>query len=185
MWSAGLMTSRAVLATLLLSGGAALAPRAEAQAQRPAGDRAFLERALGVNELEVRLGHLAAERGVSPEVKAAGQKMIANHTALRQELSALAKRAGGTGVAELTPEQRAAFDRVASQPASGFDAEFRRTVDAGHVRELAMYRDEAGRASSPELRAFAERRVASLEQAVRAAKAASPGGGSMGAGGGP
>jgi putative membrane protein len=157
-----------VLAGLLLSGGTALAQAASPPAAqpRPEGDRAFLERALGVNELEVRLGHLAAERGATPEVKAAGRNMIEKHTALGQELGALARQAGASGTAELSPDQRAAFDRVAAQPASGFDAEFRRTVDAGHVQELAMYRDELSRASSPALRALAERRVAALEKAL-------------------
>lgn len=156
-----------VVAGLLLSGGSAAAQASSPAAAQPqTGDRAFLERALGVNELEVRLGRLAAERGSTPEVKAQGQKMVQNHTALGQELGALARQAGATGTAELSSDQRAAFDRVAAQPASGFDAEFRRTVDDGHVAELAMYRDEVGRAVSPDLRALAERRVAALEQAM-------------------
>lgn len=156
-----------VVAALLLSGGAAPAQASSPAASQPrTDDRAFLKRALGVNELEVRLGRLAAERGSTPEVKAQGQKMVANHTALGQELGALARQAGAAGTAELSPEQRATFDRVAAQPASGFDAEFRRTVDDGHVKELAMYRDEVGRAVSPDLRALAERRVTALEQAM-------------------
>jgi hypothetical protein len=43
---------------------------------------------------------------------------------------------------------------------------FKQTVDAGHVKELALYRDEVGRANDPQLRALAETRVETLEKAL-------------------
>jgi putative membrane protein len=149
---------------VLLVGGVALA---EAGPDQP-----FLERALGVNQLELQLGKLAQERGSSPDVKAMGQTMAQRHAELGNQLSALSTQSGGSPTAELTPEQRATFERVASQSGSAFDATFKQTVDAEHVKELAMYREEVSRATNPALRAFAENRVNKLQASVGQADAA-------------
>lgn len=154
-------------AALLLATSSAwaqgLPPR---QAEPTTADRAFLERALGVNELELRLGRLAAERAASPDVKAMGQKMVEGHGALKRRLAELARHAGASGEAALTAEQQETFARMEAQTGAAFDDAFGKTIDAGHVNELAMYRDEVSRAASPQLRSLAEERVAKLEQAV-------------------
>jgi putative membrane protein len=153
----------------VLSGGPVLAkvtPAPTGTGQRENSDRAFLEQALRVNQLELQLGRLAAERGTTAEVKATGQKMVQKHTELGQQLVSLAMQSGASPDVVLTPEQRATFDSVASQSGSAFDAVFMQTVDAGHVKELAMYRDEVSRAANPELRSLVERRVAKLQETV-------------------
>jgi hypothetical protein len=123
---------------LLLSGKAALgqaAPPAAGSTQGAQRDQAFLEQALGVNELELRLGRL-----------------------------------GVKGSALMSAEQRQTLARVESQSGSNFDAAFQQTVDAGHVKELAMYHSEVDQAADPQLRALAEQRVAKLAQAVSKAE---------------
>lgn len=154
-------------AALLLATGSARAQASPPQEAAPTtADRVFLERALGVNELELRLGRLAAERAASPDVKATGQKMVESHGALKLRLAELARGAGASGDAALTAEQQETFARLDAQTGAAFDDAFGKTVDAGHVDELAMYRDEVSRAGSPQLRALAEERVSKLEQAV-------------------
>jgi putative membrane protein len=153
---------------LLLSRGAVLAQESPHTAQTPRveGDRAFLKQALGVNQLELQLGRLAVERGSTSELKAMGQKMVQKHTELGRQLRDLAKQSGMSGEPQLSPDQLDTFNRVKSQAGSGFDAAFKQTVDAGHVNELAMYRDEVSRAASPKLRTLAKQRVAALEQSM-------------------
>ena len=164
-----------VCAALLSSGGIALADRAPAPTkQHESGDREFLDKALGVNQLELQLGQLAAQRATTAEVKAMGAKMLEKHTELGKQLADLARQAGGSGEAALTSDQRATYDRVAAQSGSALDSMFKDVVDAGHVKELAMYRDEVSRAKSSELRELAQRRVAKLEETVAQAKAAKP-----------
>ncbi|MCU1278012.1 MAG: outer membrane protein [bacterium] len=161
-------------AGLLLSGGVVRAEQSPSKATAKSyqnGDQEFLEQALGVNQLELQLGRLAAERASTPEVKAMGQKMVQKHTELGQQLSGVAQQSGGSGSPELSPDQRAIYDRVASQSGTAFDAIFKQTVDAGHVKELAMYRDEVSRAANPQLRVLAEGRVAKLQETVAQAEA--------------
>ena len=153
----------------MLSAGPMLAVAVPAQAgevQSAIGDRAFLEQALRVNQLELRLGELAADRGASPDVRSMGQTMVKNHTALGRQLADLSIQSGGSANVVLTSDQQATFDRVAAQSGSAFDGVFKQTVDAGHVKELAMYRDEVGRATNPQLRELADRRVTKLQETV-------------------
>jgi putative membrane protein len=156
----------ALCAGLLLSGRGVLgqaSPPSAAQPQRAASDQQFLQQALGLNQLELQLGQLATQRATTPEIKALGQKMVQKHTEQGRELSDLAKQSGLSGAAQMTPEQRNTFARMEAEPASSFDSAFKQTVDAIHLKERAMYQDEGGRAANPQLRAFAERRVAALQ----------------------
>jgi putative membrane protein len=156
---------RAVLTGVVLSAVPAHAAPAS-QAQHSGSDEVFLKRALSINEEEVQLGHLAAERASSPEVKAMGQTMVQNHTRLGRQLGGLATQAGTSPSAELTAAQRDTLARLRSQPGSEFDAAFKRTVDEGHVKELAMYRDWLGRTQNPQIRTLAEGRVESLQKSL-------------------
>jgi hypothetical protein len=63
------------------------------------------------------------------------------------------------------------LDRVASQSGSVFDTLFKQTVDAGHIQELGMYREEVTRAVNPQLRELAQLRVVKLQEAVAKAEA--------------
>ena len=153
---------------LLLSGGLACAEKtASPPAQTERGDREFLDKALGVNQLELQLGQLAAERGTAADVKAMGKKMVEKHTELGKQLAALAQ---ASGTPALSAEQRATYERVAAKSGAAFDATFKDVVDAGHVKELAMYRDEVARAKSTALRELVQKRVAKLEETVAQAK---------------
>jgi putative membrane protein len=162
-------------AALLWSGAArAEAPGPAARPRDAGADREFLQQALGVNELEVDLGRLAAERATSPDVRASARRMVDKHGQLAQRLAELAREAGAPATAELSPEQRATLEEVRSTSGRAFDEAFRRTVDAGHVRELAMYEAEVPRAASPRLRALAEQRVSDLRKAVAQVKPPAP-----------
>jgi putative membrane protein len=158
---------------LLLSGGIVLAdpPAKPAQTQNDRADQEFLEKALGVNQLELQLGQLAAQHAFTAEVKAMGQKMVEKHTELGQQLAELSRQAGGSGKVELSSDQRAIYKRVTSQSGAAFDAVFKEVVDAGHVNELAMYQDEVSRAKSPALRELVEHRAAKLKETVAQAEA--------------
>jgi len=155
-------------AAMVMSSAGVLAAEAYPPPKAAEGDQAFLKQALGVNELELRLGRLAAERASTPELKAMGQRMVQKHTELGGKLSELARQAGASGDAELSPEQQETLARVESQSGSAFDAAFKETVDSGHVKELAMYQDEVSHAASPQLRALAEQRVTALQQSMAA-----------------
>jgi putative membrane protein len=154
-------------AALMLSGSVAFADGSPPPtAAAPQSDHEFLVRALGVNQLELVLGQLAAKKGNSPEVRAMGEKMVRKHTEFGRQLSDLAQLPAGSAAPALSAAQQSTYARLTSLSGNEFDKSFKETVDAGHVQELAMYRDEAIHAADQRLRALAQGRVTTLQQTV-------------------
>jgi putative membrane protein len=129
-------------------------------------DKAFLVRALGVNQLELMLGQMAVKRAAAPEVRAMGEKMVQKHTEFGRQLSDLAQIAPTSEAPKLSADQQRTYVRLASLSGTDFDKSFKETVNAGHVQELAMYREEVGHAVDPRLVALAQGRVATLEKSM-------------------
>ncbi len=165
--------SAGMLAGLLFSAGPSLAdgvpPRATQASTTAPADRRFLLRALGVNETEIGLGRMASQRGTTPEVRAMGEKMVQRHTELARQLRELAQIDPAAEPPTLTATQQETVARLAAVPEYEFDRSFKETVGAGHVDELAMYREEVSRAADPRLRALAAVRVTALEQSMASA----------------
>jgi predicted outer membrane protein len=169
--------SAGLFAGLLFSAGASFAEGAPQQtppaaAAAPA-DRAFVVRALGVNQTEIVLGRMAIVRGTTQEVRAMGEKMVQRHTELARQLGELAQINPASEPPTLTADQQKTVARLAAVSDPEFDGSFKSTVGAGHVDELAMYRDEVSRAADPRLRALATGRVTALEQSLASASQAS------------
>jgi putative membrane protein len=170
-------TRAGVCAALLLSRGVSFAegsspPPSQTENANATSDAEFLARALRVNEIELTLGRMAAERGSTPDVKAMGAKMVQKHNELGWQLTDQTQRLGFHVAPELSADQRSTVDRLASLSGSAFDKSFKQTVDAGHLQERAMYRGEASHTLDPGLRDLTQRRVATLEQTVASGQVA-------------
>jgi putative membrane protein len=168
--------SAGLFAGLLFSAGLSFADGASqetppAVAAAPA-DRVFLVRALGVNQTEIVLGRMAIARGTTQEVRAMGEKMVQRHTELARQLGEIAQ-SNPASEPTLTADQQKTVARLAAVSASDFDRSFKDTVGAGHVDELAMYREEVSHAADPRLRSLATGRVTALEQSLASASQAS------------
>ena len=85
--------------------------------------------------------------------------MLETAEVVARQLGELARRTGAPLEPQPTAEEQATYDRLSALPPEAFDAAFREAVDAGHVQELALYRDEAARAGTPELRTLVEQRL--------------------------
>jgi putative membrane protein len=164
-------------AVVLFSAGPSFAdgapPRATRAPAAPPADRVFLVRALGVNQTEVVLGQMALKRGTTAEVRAMGEKMVQRHTELARQLRELAQIDPASEPPALSSDQQQTVARLAAVSEHDFDVSFKNTVGAGHVEELAMYRQAARQAADPRLGALATRRVAALEQSLASAGQAS------------
>jgi putative membrane protein len=164
-------------AVVLFSAGPSFAdgapPRATRAPAAPPADRVILVRALGVNQTEVVLGQMALKRGTTAEVRAMGEKMVQRHTELARQLRELAQIDPASEPPALSSDQQQTVARLAAVSEHDFDVSFKNTVGAGHVEELAMYRQAARQAADPRLGALATRRVAALEQSLASAGQAS------------
>jgi len=160
-------------AALLFSTGPSFASGASPQTTQTSAvastDRAFLTRALGVNQTEIVLGQMAVKRGATPEVRAMGEKMVQRHTDLARQLRELAQIDPGSAPPTLSADQQKAIARLAATSGYEFDTAFENTVSASHVEELTMYRQEVSHAADPRLEALAKGRVTALGQQMASA----------------
>jgi putative membrane protein len=125
-------------------------------------DRDFLEQAAEGSNAEIAIGALAAARAVRPEVKAFGQMMVRDHTAINRRLAAFAERRHIAPPADLG-EHQAGYDRVVDFHRELFDEQFMQVMVEDHQRALQLFNAEASGGADPDLRAFAAATVPLIE----------------------
>src|SRR4051794_2643240 len=76
------------------------------------GDLKFITEAASGGMMEVKAGQLAADKAMSPDVKAFGQKMVEDHGKANDELMAFAKGKGVTMPADLESKHQKMVDKL-------------------------------------------------------------------------
>jgi putative membrane protein len=126
------------------------APSADLASQ----DRDFLERAAEGGNAEIAIGTLVDGRALRPEVLAFGKMMVAEHTAINQQLAALAA-AKRIALPTSLGEHQQNFDRLVDLRRDEFDREFAQVMIGDHQEAVRLFREEAAGGVDPELKAFA------------------------------
>lgn len=139
-----------------------------AQTPAPAlDDTAFVQKAAEAGRLEVEHGKLAASKASNAQVKAYAQKLVKDHTAAHQQLTAIAKKkkidmpAAGAQPkpAAWTAETGAAFDR-------GFiDAQVK-----AHEEAVALFEKQSTSGHDAELKGFATKQLPGLRTHLKQAQ---------------
>jgi putative membrane protein len=94
--------------------------------------RDFLRHLSAVNQAEIDLGKLAADRGTADGVKKFARMMIADHTASGDKLKALAVDLKIETSDQLDDRQRTQRDKIAKQSGAEFDHAYASTMVDGH-----------------------------------------------------
>jgi putative membrane protein len=169
-------TVAAMLASLALAGGV-LAP----------ADIKFLKQAAQNGIAEVEASKLAQAKATSAEVKSFAQHMVEDHMKANDELKALAASKGVEVPAGASITQRGKLKMLASSDGAKFD---RRYADhfgvKAHEDTLKLFRNASEKAQDADVKAFAQKTLANLEQHLTMARtmqaAISPAGRSVGSG---
>lgn len=151
---------------LLALGAMALAPLDQVLAQTDAvtkEDKEFFKNAGELNMTEVSLGQLAQEKAFSPEVKALGATLVADHTAMTTDLTALAKQKGVEMTIEPTARQKTMLAAFKDKTGAEFDREFREHVAKDHEKAIKMFTDAGKDSKDADVKAFAAKNLASLQ----------------------
>lgn len=126
-------------------------------------DQDFSAKAAEGGLLEVELGKLAAKNAAQPEVKAFGERMIADHGKIDAELKALAAEKGIPLPDKLQAAQTKKLTHLASLKGEAFDKAYLAEMLKDHETDVAEFRATAGKLTDPELKAFAEKTLPTLE----------------------
>jgi putative membrane protein len=132
-------------------------------------DRDFLERAAEGSNAEIAMGALVDSHASRAEVIAFGKLMVTDHTAINQQLAAIAK-AKRISLPTSLGEHQQNFDRIVDLYRDEFDREFARAMRGDHQDAVRLFREEASGGVDPELKAFAAATLPKIEAHLRHAE---------------
>lgn len=116
----------------------------------------FIQKAAGGGAQEVENGKMAEKEAKSAEVKSIAARMVADHTRINKELTALANRKGVTfntsGV------------RAQNLGSGDFDRMYLKLLDEVHKGDIADFERAAKSADDSELRAWVSKTLPTLKQ---------------------
>jgi len=166
------ITSMAAVAglALALSSSALLGADRDARGQLAESDYKFVKEAARGGTLEVELGDLAHQKGVSQSVRTFGERMAADHKKANDELKEIATRKGATLPAELSHGENFTMTHLQKATGADFDKSYAAHMVKDHESDVKDFQAAAKDLKDPDLRAFAQKTLPVLEEHLRMAR---------------
>ena len=133
-------------------------------------DSTFMKTAAMAGMAEVEHGKLAAENAASSDVKQFGQKMVDDHGKTNTELKSLASQKNVTLPTELDAKHQAMQDQLSKLQGAAFDSAYMAHMVAAHKEAVTLFQNEAKTGKDPEIKAFAEAKVPTVQQHLKMAQ---------------
>jgi putative membrane protein len=153
-------------AVLLMSAGSAIAGKGVV----PAQDERFVMNTARVGIAEVELGKLASEKATNADVKSFAQRMVTDHTKGNDELKTLAQKQGMTLPTEMDAKHKALLARLMKMSGEAFDHAYIVAMVNGHREAVTAFRTEARTGKDPEIKAWAEKTLPTIEDHLKVAQ---------------
>lgn len=127
-------------------------------------DRAFFEKAAkaGMKEVEVSQGTL--DHLANPQVKSFAQMMVTDHSTANTELLALAARKGVT-----LPAKEMKYEEKWSKKTKDVDEDYMKEMVDDHEDAVKLF-EKAAKSDDPEIAAFAQKTLPTLEHHLTMAR---------------
>jgi putative membrane protein len=155
---------------LALSAGALVGAEKENRGQLSAKDYKFVAEAARGGTMEVELGELAVQKGSSESVRHFGERMVADHKRANEELKAIAATKGATLPAQLSHSENSTLEQLQKATGRDFDKSYAHHMVKDHQSDVKDFQDAAKDLNDPELRAFAQKTLPTLEEHLRMAR---------------
>ena len=140
-----------------------LVPSANAASMVSAADQGFILAAAQGGMTEVQLGRLATTNGVRADVKEFGQMMVKDHTAINDDLKALAARKGVTLPDSLDAKHQAMVDKMAALKSSEFDDAYIAGMIKAHQKDAKAFKGEAAATQDADIKSFLDKSIPVVE----------------------
>jgi putative membrane protein len=134
----------------------------------PRGDRSFIDKAMQDGATEVELGKIAQQKSSNDAVKKFAQRMIDDHTKAGDELKGIVSKLGYTPKKE-GPNQRVLKD-FTKKSVKRFDHEYAEYMVDDHKKAVKLFRKEADKGKTDELKQFASKTLPTLEEHLKMAQ---------------
>lgn len=145
--------------TLLAAGLLITVPRANAAITVSMADKNFILAAAQGGMTEVKLGELAAQNGKRDDVKAFGQMMVKDHSAINDDLKALAAQKGVTLPDSLDAKHQAMVDKMAALTGSKFDHAYITGMIKDHKMDAKEFKAESAETKDADIKSFVDKSI--------------------------
>jgi putative membrane protein len=151
----------AISTIAVLSGLAAHGQNAAPAQQLSAAD--FVAQATLAGKTEVLAAHVALKNSQSADVHTFAKRMIKDHTKANVKLASIATGKGLAVPAHVDAKHRAVVDSLRGQTGAAFDAAYAKQMVSDHEEAVALFNSEAAATTDPDLSAFAQKTLPTLE----------------------
>ena len=130
--------------------------------------------------MEVELGRVAAQKGMSDSVKQFGQRMVDDHSKANTELTTLASSKGITLPTALDDKHRKDVTKLSAMSGAEFDRAYMKMMVSDHKKDVSEFEKQSTKATDPDVKAFATNTLPTLKDHLQQATTieSSVGGGS-------
>jgi putative membrane protein len=118
---------------------------------------------------EVKLGELAAQKGLRGDVKDFGQMMVKDHTDINADLKTLAAQKGVTLPQSLDAEHQDKVDKMAALTGSGFDDAYINGMIQAHQMDAKAFRAESAATQDAGIKYFVNTSIPVVESHLKQA----------------
>src|ERR1017187_5027963 len=136
-----------------------LVPRANAATTVSTADQDFILAAAQGGMTEVKLGELAAQKGLRDDVKAFGQMMVKDHTAINDGLKTLAAQKAVTFPDSLDANHQGMVDKMAALTGSEFDDAYIGGMIKDHKMDAKEFKAESAETKDADIKSFVDKSI--------------------------
>lgn len=122
--------------------------------------------------LEVQLGKMATEKGVSSQIKKLGAMMVKDHSAANAELKNTAKEKNITLPDMLSDKCQKEVQELSGKNGTDFDNAYADLMVSDHKEDIDEFNKEAEKGNDPQLSAWAKSKVPTLQHHLAMAEEA-------------
>jgi putative membrane protein len=140
-----------------------LVPSANAETTVSTADQDFILAAAQGGMTEVELGELASTNGIRDDVKEFGQMMVKDHTAINDDLKALAAQKGVTLPDSLDAKHQAMVDKLTALTGSEFDNAYITAMIKGHKKDAKAFKAESAATQDADIKSFLDKSIPIVE----------------------
>lgn len=134
-------------------------------------DRDFLMDAAMGGLMEVELGRIAAQKGMSDSVKQFGQRMVDDHSKANEELTSLASSKGITLPTALDEKHQKDVTKLSALSGAEFDRAYSKMMLSDHNKDVKEFEKQSIKGADAELKAFASKTLPTLQEHLQMARA--------------
>jgi putative membrane protein len=138
-------------------------PCANAATPVAMADQDFILAAAQGGMTEVKLGELAATNGMRDDIKKFGQMMVKDHTAINDDLKALAAQKGVTLPDSLDAKHQAMVDKMTALTGSEFDNAYINAMIKAHQKDAKAFKAESAATQDTDIKSFLDKSIPVVE----------------------